>query len=152
MELKITSDSDFGKNERQIYKVGKFEFQTYAEAKEFVEWVSRLFRRRRELAEAAEVWAGMQEEQLGNDNPAIHDIATSLAYLSFALAGLNAVETMHLAMIRRMTSALEVAHQRQQAAGKDFAEKMERMRAARAAEAAKQEPSQKKKTGPSMGM
>lgn len=176
MELKIESSPKEG---LQIYKVGKFEFQTYAEAEEFVEWISRLFRRRRELAASAEVWAGRQQQERGSGNPVLHDVMTSLAYLSFALAGLNAVETMHLTMIRQISDCLEKAGQAHGGAkmmtkgdvavimGDEWAKEhlgtsliaklktahepapQEWVEMARAAQAA---PPKKKSSGPSMGM
>lgn len=127
------------KDNRQLFMVGKLEFETYAEAEEFVEWVSFLLRRRRELAEAAEGWAGRQQQERGSGNPILHDVVTSLAYLSFVLAAAGAVDQLHLTMSRRITSVLEAAYQRKQAEGE---------------EQSPQKPPQKKKfsSGPGMGM
>ena len=105
MEMKITSETVNG---LQIFKIGDFPFSTLAEAEEFVEWFSWLLRRRRELTEAAEVWAGRQRlEEQNCSGVMLHDLMSGLAYLSFALAAAGAVEQMHLAMIRQVTKRLE---------------------------------------------
>lgn len=104
MELKITRGIENG---HTIYLVGKLVFATHAEAKEFIDLVSRLFLRRRDLVEAAECWAGRQQQEHDSGNPVLHDVVTSLLYLSFVLASVGAVGKMHLAMIRQITKRLE---------------------------------------------
>lgn len=127
MGMEITSKTE---NDRQIFRIGDLMFETRAEAVEFIEWIHWLLRRVGARKTDAEIWAGRR--QADSDTPAIHDLATSLAYLSFVLTGVGAVDQMHLAMIRRITSALESAAQRQQAEGKEFAAKMDRARRAAA--------------------
>lgn len=106
MEMKVVSGIEDG---RQVFRVGDLPFSTLAEAEEFLEWLDWLLRRHRELAEAAEAWAGRQQQERGSGNPGLHDVVTSLAYLSFMLAGMGAVEQMHLSMIRQITERLEKA-------------------------------------------
>jgi hypothetical protein len=144
MELKVTSEIE---NDRQVFRVGDLLFDSLAEAEEFLEWLHWLFRRIAARTSAAQMWAG--HRQGSSDTPAIHEIATSLAYLSFVLAGLGAVEQVHLTMIRRITSALEATYQRQQAEGEEFAARMDRARAARQPQQ-EQPPQKRKSSGPSM--
>jgi len=147
MEMKIESASK--EDGRQIYKVGKFEFQTHTEAEEFLEWVLRLLRRRKELTEAAEVWAGMQQQERGSGSPMLCDMVTGLAYLSFALAAAGAVDQLQLVMARQILASLESAAQRQ-AEREDFAKRLKRSNA-RTAQLSKEEQQPKKKS-PSPGM
>ena len=95
---------------------GDLPFETLAEAEEFLEWLDWLLRRHRELGEAAEEWAGRQQQERGSGNPVLHDVVTSLAYLSFVLAGMGAVEQMHLSMIRQIKERLEKAVQAREGA------------------------------------
>ncbi|MHB1380351.1 MAG: hypothetical protein ACYCX0_12105 [Desulfurivibrionaceae bacterium] len=142
MEMKVMIEIENG---RQVFKVGDLPFDTQAEAQEFLDWMDWLNRRVKARSSDAEIWAGRR--QASSDTPAIHDIATSLAYLSFVLAAVGAVDQLHLTMVRQLTSALEAAHRRQQGEGKDFAEKMERMRAAKPE---KQQPPKSKNLTPGM--
>lgn len=121
---------------------GDLPFETLAEAEEFVEWMVWLRRRSRARAEEAQAWSGREAR---SNSPLIHDLATALAYVSFALTAANAVEQVHLAMARQILSALEHAAEVNRQSSQSFAEKMSRMRAAEA------QP-QKKKTsdGPKM--
>lgn len=125
MEMKITSEIENG---RQVFKVGDLPFDTQAEAEEFLEWMHWLMCRIEARSSDAEIWAGRR--QASSDTPAIHDIATSLAYLSFVLAGLGVIDQMRLSMSKRILAALEAAAQRQQAEGKEFAARMNRARGA----------------------
>jgi hypothetical protein len=124
MEMKVMSGIEDG---RQVFFVGDLPFDTEAEAQEFLEWLDWLMRRVKARSSAAEIWAG--QRQASSDTPAIHDIATSLAYLSFVLAAAGAVDQMHLAMARRILSVMVTANERQQAEGEGFAERMKRVRA-----------------------
>lgn len=143
MEMKVMSEIENG---RQVFKVGDLPFDTQAEAEEFLEWMHWLIRRIKARSSDAEIWAGRR--QASSDTPAIHDIATSLAYLSFVLAAAGAVDQMHLAMARRILSVMVTANERQQAEGEGFAERMKRVRAVQ------QLPKQDKPKGktPSPGM
>ncbi len=111
MEVDVTSEIE---NDRQVFRVGDLLFDSLAEAEEFLEWLHWLFRRIAARTSAAQMWAG--HRQGSSDTPAIHEIATSLAYLSFVLAGMGAVEQMHLSMIRQIKERLEKAVQAREGA------------------------------------
>lgn len=139
--MKITSISD--ENGRQVFFVGDLPFGSEKEAKEFLDWLDWLLQRIKGRVTPAEIWAGRQRG--GSGNPSVHDIASGLAYVSFMLFAAGVVDHMHLDMARAFTYALEGAQKRQQAAGADFAARMDRAQGAAVAQ-----PKTKKTHSPGM--
>lgn len=123
---KITSISN--ENGERVFFVGDLPFGTEAEAKEFLDWLDWLLQRIKGRATPAEIWAGRQRGGPGPGNPSVHDIASGLAYLSFTLFAAGVVDHMHLNMVQGLTYALGGAQKRQQAAGANFAARMDRAR------------------------
>ena len=67
---------------------GKLIFETFAEAKKFLDWFH--------ARESEEIWAESQDEKVNNNNW-LTDIALTLAYISFSLMTLDAVHRIQMA-------------------------------------------------------